>query len=198
MTGPSRPRAGQRDRRPDEKVGPTVVSQPVPAVVALVGNPRPGSRTLAAAQQVAARLGADVTTVDLATIGHELFTAERTLLDPALRAVAAARLLVVATPVYKASYTGLLKSFLDLYGPDGLAGVVAVPLVISGNPAHALVGEVHLRPLLVELGATVPTRSLAVTEAELVDLDPAIDRWLVRADEPLHRALADSLDGARR
>jgi len=166
-----------------------VVHQPEPSVVALVGNPRPGSRTLAAAQHVAARLGSDVTSVDLATIGHELFTADRTLLDPALRTVAGARLLVVATPVYKASYTGLLKSFLDLYGPDGLAGVVAVPLVISGNPAHALVGEVHLRPLLVELGATVPTRALAVTEADLADLDPVIDRWLERAYGPLRAGL---------
>lgn len=160
-------------------------------VVALVGNPRPGSRTLAAAVQVADRLadGADVTTVDLATIGHQLFTADRSLLDPALATVSGARLLVVATPIYKATYTGLLKSFLDLYGPDGLAGVVAVPLVVSGGPAHLLAGEVHLRPLLVELGATVPTRALAVTEGDLADLDPVIDRWLERAYGPLRAAL---------
>ena len=175
-----------------------MVHQPEPSVVALVGNPRAGSRTLTAAEHVASRLGTEVTTIDLATIGHELFTADRTKLDPALRTVAAARLLVVATPVYKASYTGLLKSFLDLYGPDGLAGVVAVPLVVSGNPAHALVGEVHLRPLLVELGATVPTRSLTVTEADLADLDPAVDRWLERAAAPLDHALSSDLVGADR
>ena len=159
-----------------------MVHQPEPSVVALVGNPRVGiPHAHGRAASSPAGSGTDVTSIDLATIGHELFTADRTLLDPALRTVAQARLLVVATPVYKASYTGLLKSFLDLYGPDGLAGVVAVPLVISGNPAHALVGEVHLRPLLVELGATVPTRSLTVTEADLADLDPAVDRWLERA-----------------
>lgn len=168
-----------------------MVQQSVPDVVALVGNPKPGSRTLSAAVQVADRLadGADIATVDLATIGHQLFTADRSLLDPALATVAGARLLVVATPVYKATYTGLLKSFLDLYGPDGLAGVVAVPLVVSGGPAHLLAGEVHLRPLLVELGATVPSRALAVTEADLVDLGPVIDRWLERAFAPLHAAL---------
>jgi len=168
-----------------------VHQQGTETVVALVGNPRPGSRTLAAAVQVADRLadGSDVTTVDLATIGHQLFTADRSLLDPALATVSSARLLVVATPIYKATYTGLLKSFLDLYGPDGLAGVVAVPLVVSGGPAHLLAGEVHLRPLLVELGATVPTRALAVTEADLADLDPAIDRWLERGYAPLRAAL---------
>ena len=47
----------------------------------------------------------------------------------------------------------------------------------------------HLRPLLVELGATVPTRALAVTEADLADLDPVIDRWLERAYGPLRAGL---------
>ena len=76
--------------------------------------------------------------------------------------------------------------------------MVAVPLVISGNPAHALVGEVHLRPLLVELGATVPTRSLTLTEAELTDLDPAIERWFEKGGPALRRALATDLVGADR
>ncbi|MFC0712831.1 NADPH-dependent FMN reductase [Cellulomonas biazotea] len=177
-----------------------------PSVVALVGNPRPASRTRAAAEHVAGRLaphlGADpagpasaaVTTVELAAVAGELFAAERPRVDAALRTVAGAGVLVVATPVYKASYTGLLKAFLDAYGPDGLAGVVAVPLVVSGSPAHALVGEAYLRPLLVELGATVPTRSLTVTEAELADLDAAVDRWLEKAAEPLRRAVRDAAD----
>ncbi|GIG21290.1 FMN reductase [Cellulomonas chitinilytica] len=173
---------------------------PHPSVVALVGNPRPGSRTRAAAEHLAQRLGPALApvpldepvpfaTVDLADLAPQLFAAERPAVDEALRLVAAADVLLVATPVYKASYTGLLKSFLDAYGPDGLAGVTAVPVVVSGNPAHALVGEVHLRPLLVELGATVPARSFTVTEADLADLDPAVDRWLDRAAEPLRRSL---------
>ncbi|HWJ86027.1 MAG TPA: NAD(P)H-dependent oxidoreductase [Cellulomonas sp.] len=147
-------------------------------VIALVGNPRPGSRTAAAATHVAGRLAADVRTIDLAELAGEIFAPAHPAVDEALAAVAAARTIVVATPVYKASYTGLLKSFLDLYGPNGLAGVRAVPLVVSGNPAHALAGEVHLRPLLVELGAVVPTRTLSVLDSQLADLDEAVDRWL--------------------
>ncbi|MEK8226136.1 NAD(P)H-dependent oxidoreductase [Oerskovia sp. M15] len=104
--------------------------------------------------------------------------------------MADARVLVVATPVYKGSYTGLLKAFLDLYGPDGLAGVVAVPVVVSGNPAHALAGEVHLRPLLVELGATVPARTLTVLDSQLgeAELASTVDAWLDRAGGALLRA----------
>ncbi|RHA41620.1 NADPH-dependent FMN reductase [Cellulomonas rhizosphaerae] len=150
-------------------------------VIALSGNPRVGSRTTGAATHVAERLAADpadVRTIDLAGLAGQIFAPEHAAVDEALAAVQAARLVVVATPVYKASYTGLLKSFLDRYGPNGLAGVVAVPLVVSGNPAHALAGEVHLRPLLVELGAVVPARSLTVLDSQLADLDDAVDRWL--------------------
>lgn len=172
-------------------------SRPEPTVVVVAGNPREGSRTLqaarTAAQAVAAHVGGTVTTtVDLAAVAGELFAGQRPRVDAALGALADSDVAVIATPVYKASYTGLLKSFLDLYGPDGLAGVVVVPLVVSGNPAHALVGEVHLRPVLVELGAVVPTRALTVTEgdlADLADLDRAVDAWLARGGDALRRAV---------
>jgi FMN reductase len=174
---------------------------PAPSVVALVGNPRPGSRTAGAARaladSVAARVldGAEVRTVDLALLAGELFTPGAAAPAEARAAVAAAGVVVVATPVHKASFTGLLKGFLDGYGPDALAGVVAVPLVVSGDPAHALVGEVHLRPVLVELGALVPTRSLTVVDSALADLDPVLERWWDRAAAPLGRVLRPQVAG---
>jgi FMN reductase len=170
-------------------------------VIALSGNPRAGSRTTAAATELArivgaAVLGADaradvaVRTIDLADLAGDIFAPVHPEVDEALAAVRDTRLLIVATPVYKASYTGLLKSFLDLYGPNGLAGVVAVPLVVSGNPAHALAGEVHLRPLLVELGAVVPARSVTVLDSQLAELHDAVDRWL---DAGAYAALSTAL-----
>lgn len=166
-----------------------------PSVVTVCGNPRPGSRTLAAADQVARRVAevigtSEVSTVDLASLAEELLTATHPAADEAKARLARATVAVVATPVYKASYTGLLKAFLDLYGPDGLAGVVAVPLVVSGDPAHALAGEVHLRPVLVELGAVVPARSLTLTEAQLPDLGAALDPWFARWSTTVRRAAA--------
>jgi FMN reductase len=91
--------------------------------------------------------------------------------------VAASGVAVFASPTYKASYTGLLKAFLDRYGNNGLAGVTAVPVMTGGWPGHLLAVEVHLRPVLVELGATVPARGLYVTEPELADLDKPLARW---------------------
>ncbi len=168
---------------------------PAPTVVALSGNPRPGSRTLGVAHALARRIARELGSptvpdaVDLSSFAVELLAPEHPTADAALDRVAAADVVVVASPVHKAAYTGLLKAFLDLYGPEGLAGVVAVPLVVAASAAHTLAAEVHLRPVLVELGAVVPTRAVAVVEAELGDLDRVLDRWWAGGGPALRRAV---------
>jgi FMN reductase len=168
-------------------------------LVVVSGNPRQGSRTLGVAQAVGRRLAGslglpETDPVDLALLAREVLTGSAAVAAARDR-VAAARLAVVATPVYKASYTGLLKAFLDGYGPDALAGVVAVPVVTSASAAHALAGEVHLRPVLVELGAVVPARTFAVTEDQLADVGPVLDAWAARWDATLGRAVPGPLTG---
>ena len=102
--------------------------------------------------------------------------------DPALtaltRQVAESDFVVVATPTYKAAYTGLLKAFLDRYDTNGLAGVVAIPVMTGGSPAHSLAPDFTLRPLLVELGASVPTRSLYFMTSQLPQLDTIVQAWV--------------------
>ncbi|MEV6410486.1 NADPH-dependent FMN reductase [Kribbella sp. NPDC051718] len=77
--------------------------------------------------------------------------------DPAIaRAVetlAAADAVVVTTPVYKAAYAGLLKVFLDLLPQYALRGKPVLPLATGGSPAHVLVIDYALRPVLTSLGA---------------------------------------------
>jgi len=151
-------------------------------VVVVVGNPRPGSRTATAGARVAERV-ADLigagqpAVIELAGLAGELLVREHPAADVALKQVAGADVIVVATPVYKGSYTGLLKSFLDLYGGGALRGVVAVPLVVSASPAHSVAGEIHLRPVLLELGAAVPTAAVALLEPQLAAIDEALDGW---------------------
>jgi FMN reductase len=53
--------------------------------------------------------------------------------------------------------------------------------MLGGAPEHALAVEVHLRPLLVEIGATVPTRGLFILDNELEQLDARLDTWLEQA-----------------
>jgi FMN reductase len=54
-------------------------------------------------------------------------------------------------------------------------------VMTGGWPGHLLAVEVHLRPVLVELAATVPARGLYVTEPELADLDTAVAKWSAAA-----------------
>jgi len=164
-------------------------------IAVVVGNPKPASRTLGVATAVADALSAALgvrqghLTVDLAEHAGDLFDAGAPRLSQLAAEVASAGLIVAASPTYKATYTGMLKAFFDRYGANGLAGSAAVPLMTGGAPIHALAVEVHLRPLLVELGAAVPTRGLYVTEPEFADAGTAIARWAEAAVPLLRRAL---------
>ncbi len=156
----------------------------MPSIVVLVGNPQPASRTRLVAEelarQVAVRSGAEVeATIDLADVAGSLFRFPDLAVDALLERVAGADVLIVASPTYKATYTGLLKAFLDRYGSRGLAGVTAVPLLTIGGPGHALAVEHGLRPLLVELGASTPTRGLAFPGGAPERRDVIIGAFLV-------------------
>ncbi len=60
---------------------------------------------------------------------------------------------IIATPIYKASYTGVLKAFLDLLPQRALAGKVVLPIATGGTIAHLLAIEYALKPVLSELRA---------------------------------------------
>ena len=101
--------------------------------------------------------------------------------DQYLSTLAGSSVAIIATPVYKASYTGLLKSFLDLYPAGGLSGVVTVPLLVSASPAHLRAADGHLRSVLSELGTGLPTSSVTLVEAELGSLDVTLSEWAARS-----------------
>lgn len=163
----------------------------------VVGNPNERSRTLAVAETVAdaAAEAAGLPTaehhvIDLADLGPDLFDWSSARVREAVDVIRSTALTVVASPTYKASYTGLLKSFLDWFATTDLAGVVVVPVMVGARLQHALAVEVHLRPVLVELGATLPTRGLYVTEDRLDTLDEVLAPWLVEAGPRLRAAVA--------
>ncbi|MFD2078999.1 FMN reductase [Actinopolymorpha cephalotaxi] len=174
---------------------PVEGGEPAASVVALVGNPRRNSRTRELTEHLSARLvdalglpGTALRVVDLAEFGGAVLDGSPAV-DEALATVTSASVLVAATPVYKASYTGLLKSFLDRLGGAALRGVAAVPMTVAGAPIHRLVADVHLRPLLVELGASTPTRAFAVEEAVLADPAAVVEEWVLSEAPTLARML---------
>jgi FMN reductase len=143
-------------------------------IVVISGNPRPGSRTLRVATEHAAELVGDdsgpVTVIDVAEIGVRLLRPDGLIEE--LAAIAAADTVVVATPTYKATFTGVLKVLLDALPHRGLAGKTAVPVVTAGTIEQADRAAAALSELLAELGADVQS-ALRVTEAQLVPQTPA-------------------------
>jgi FMN reductase len=147
-----------------------------PTVLAVIGNPRPESRTHGLARslvsEIASALDATVLEeVDLAVLGAAVLDWGDAAAAAAVERVLAADVLVLSSPTYKGSYSGLLKAFLDRVGGGALAGAAAIPILLGGAPNHTLAVSVHFAPLLVELGAVVPG-GLFVLESD-VDAFPS-------------------------
>lgn len=149
----------------------------------VAGNPKPGSRTLDAARQLARALtGTDPDhVVDVIELGPALLGWGDAAVLAAVDVVASSDLVVVASPTFKATYTGILKLFLDQFATaEGLRDVVAVPLMLGAGPAHAMAPDLLLKPVLVELGAVCPAPGLYLidsnytTDSRIADYT---DRW---------------------
>jgi FMN reductase len=172
--------------------------------VAIVGNPRAGSRTLAVATAAAdaisraVRLEQGFQIVDLSVLSRRLLLpGPSAAVEDAAELTLGADLLLVASPTFKGTYTGLLKVFLDRLPYRGLEGTTALPLLVMNSPQHALAVDVYLRPLLVELGAAVPTPGLAVLESDLGRLEGVLRPWVSRVARTLGQ-LPDRAGAARR
>ena len=96
-----------------------------------------------------------------------------------------ARAVIIATPVYKAAYSGVLKAFLDLLPQDGLANKTIFPIATGGSASHLLAIDYALKPVLSALGAQHVLKGLYIQDAqlqqhngELVALDAEIEQRL--------------------
>ena len=159
-----------------------------PVTVVVVGNPKPASRTRQAAELVVERLtGAPpATVIELAELGPALLGWGDHAVEAAKQAVLGADLVVFASPTYKATYTGLLKLFLDQFAAGELHGTTAVALMLGGSPYHALAGELTLKPVLSEIGCSCPTPALFLLDSAW-DAGPELDTWVDLARDVLGR-----------
>jgi len=104
--------------------------------------------------------------------------------------------LIIASPIAKAAYTGLLKSFLDLLPRGILSQKVILPLATSNTIAHSLAIDYSLKPVLAELGATNILNSVFAVEDRLhqsssgTTVDIAITLRLQTALQDLVEAIA--------
>ncbi len=161
------------------------------SVAIVVGNPKPRSRTWQAAHLVAEKItgGPADLSVDLVDLGGALLDWADQQVAETIAAVRTRDLLIVASPTYKATYTGLLKLFLDRIAGGGLAGVTAVPLMLGGDWRHSLAADLLLKPVLVELGATCPTRGLFLVDTDYAESE-VLDTWLESSRPQIKASLA--------
>jgi FMN reductase len=143
---------------------------------------RAKSRTYEAGVLVARRLSGREPEIalDLIELGPALLHAGNAEVDRSIQAVRECDVAVIASPTYKATYTGLLKLFLDQFPTDGLAGVIGIPLMLDAGPAHAIAPDLLLKPVLAELGATCPTSGLYIIDKTFAE-DPRLEACATRA-----------------
>lgn len=147
-------------------------------VVAISGSLQTPSRTTVLVNAIIAELklscDMDLKLIELTKIGRQLGAAfTRSELPPSieadLAAVEAADLIVAASPVYRASYSGLFKHFVDLVGWDKLYSKPVLVAATGGSDRHALVLEHQLRPLFAAMQANVLPIGVYASEADFAN-----------------------------
>ncbi|GLF93279.1 NADPH-dependent FMN reductase [Streptomyces yaizuensis] len=171
-------------------------------VLSVSGSPSATSRTARLLRHLDRRLAArghEVIPLDVRTLPAEALLGA----DPRHPAIAGARALfdradgvVIGTPVYKAAYSGLLKSLLDLLPQHALAGKTVLPLATGGTTAHVLAIDYALRPVLSSMGAThivqgrfTLDQDIAVDGGGAVTLAPAAAEALAQVVDQFSEAL---------
>ncbi|WP_310647082.1 NADPH-dependent FMN reductase [Limnohabitans sp.] len=143
-------------------------------VLLIAGSPSERSRTAALLNATGQRLafrGAQVETLRVRDLPPQALLLADFGNPAVIRATAqvdAADIVVVATPVYKAAYSGVLKVFLDLLPQTALKGKTVLPLATGGSPHHMLALDYALRPVLQSLGAKHILPGIYATDAQVV------------------------------
>lgn len=164
------------------------------SVVLIAGSPSAPSRSTALLEAVGERLAARHARIERLQVrelpAEALMRADarHPAIAAAIAKVAAARAVVVATPVYKAAYSGVLKVFLDLLAQDALKGKTVLPLATGGSPHHMLALDYALRPVLHALSARQILPGVYATDAQIA--------LMPENAYQVHAELAERLDDA--
>lgn len=168
-------------------------------ITAIVGNPKALSKTYTIASEVTKQLAqlvsedgeqhAQQLVLDLADYAGALTEWGHPEAQKLLELVNGSDIIVVASPTYKATYTGLLKLFIDMLPPNGWSGKFAIPVMVGGSPHHSMAVETFMRPLLIEVGAVCPTKGLYMMDSQLDVLPELVSGWIEESRFGLSRML---------
>ncbi|AUS44961.1 FMN reductase (NADPH) (plasmid) [Ralstonia solanacearum] len=171
-------------------------------ILTISGSPSAPSRSARLLGHVRAQLeraGESADHLDLRALPADALLGAQTAhpaIAEALARVAAAGVVILATPVYQAAYSGLLKTFLDLLPQSGLRDKVVLPIATGGSLAHTLAIDYALRPVLSSLAARVILPGIFAADAQIgaaddgFAVDPALQQRLDDGIERVHLAIA--------
>ena len=162
-------------------------------VTVLCGSLQRPSRTRALCDALLAKLGECRTIVpqvlEIAQFGRAIGACLQRSELPAeilgyLAAVESADVLIAASPVYSATYTGLFKHFIDFMGMDALAGKPTLLAATGGSPLHGLMIDQQMRPLFAMKQALTLPLGVYATEADFTDYritSPSLEKRIALA-----------------
>jgi FMN reductase len=179
-------------------------------IVLISGSPSAASRSagiLHNARQVLTSQGFDAILIDVRGFPPaDLLYAryDSPAFAEAKEQIAAATGVIVATPIYKASYSGAFKAFLDILPQNALRGKTLLPIACGGSPSHLLAIEYALKPVLSVLGASeilpgvyaIDEQAKLSASGELwlhEDLRERLTAGLARLAESVNRRLTPAL-----
>src|SRR3954469_4860376 len=174
------------------------------SVLIISGSPSATSRTERLARSIARRIAQrdvqvsllDVRDLPATDLLHARFDAP-SIVEATAR-VAAADGVVVATPLYKAAYSGLLKTFLDVLPQFGLRGKVVLPIATGGTVAHVLAIDYALRPVLSSLDPLHVVNGLFLLDKQITVLENGDIALETEVDQKLNGAIEQFLRGLQR
>lgn len=143
------------------------------SLVAVSAGDSPTSKTRALAES-AIELHGGGTLIELLSLPADalLGRAKDAAVDDAVELATGAEVLVIASPTYRATYTGALKAFFDRFPADSLGSTACVLAGTAGIKEHFLSLDTGMRALVASLGGwSVPTVVYAIGE-DFVDGRP--------------------------
>lgn len=134
-------------------------------------------------------------TVELRAHAHAIVDAMATgfpapELAGVLERLAAADGIILTTPLFTTTYSGLFKSFVDILDPDALAATPVLLGATGGTPRHSLALEYSMRPLLTYLHADVVTTSVFAATDDWATPGSALSERIARAGRELAERVA--------
>jgi FMN reductase len=167
-------------------------------VVAVSGSLTSPSKTTVLVESIVEALGQrleiDAQIIEIEKIGPQLAGSIRRTdlpsgVEQGLRAIESADLLIAATPVYRASFTGLFKHLFDFVGQYSLVDTPVLLAATGGSERHSLTIEHQLRPLFGFFQALTLPIGVYGSDADFTDYQVSSPSLLARIDIAVERAV---------